>query len=211
MSEESTGKIQNLLQQAARQTESPTPEASSVASATRNFSSEAEAEQAFSHLREQLFRIEGWNKESEISSFALFDQNGNSQSEKLAAVGDFIKITLPGSGKDDWVKIIEIHETADEIVLSVQPSENPTDKGSEQTTSHFFTADSTNNFCLQRINTKLNFYVVGLNEKSNTEETGGVLETVRNVAAANAGHYLGIQKAQWKTFCENFIAAEKQK
>ncbi|MBA4120978.1 MAG: hypothetical protein H0X72_00750 [Acidobacteria bacterium] len=202
-------KIQNLLEQAAAQAESSTAEVSSVTNATRNCSSETEAKNVFQRLIQKLFNIEQWNAESNLSSFALFDENGFAKMEKIAAVGDFIRITLPGSGKDDWVKIVEIHDAADEIVLTVQPSSNPTDKEDNSTTSHFFTNDSTNNFCLQKNGIKLNFYVIGLGEKSNTEDTSGIVETVRNFATANIGHYLGIQKAQWQNFCDNFVEIEK--
>ncbi len=202
-------KIQNLLEQAAAQAESSTAEVSSVTNATRNCSSETEAKNVFQRLIQKLFNIEQWNAESNLSSFALFDENGFAKMEKIAAVGDFMRITLPGSGKDDWVKIVEIHDAADEIVLTVQPSPNPTDKEDNSTTSHFFTNDSTNNFCLQKNGIKLNFYVIGLGEKSNTEDTSGTIETVRNFATANIGHFLGIQKAQWQNFCENFVEIEK--
>jgi hypothetical protein len=202
-------KIQNLLEQAAAQAESSTAEVSSVTNATRSCSSETEAKNVFQRLIQKLFNIEQWNAESNLSSFALFDENGFAKMEKIAAVGDFIRITLPGSGKNDWVKIVEIHDAADEIVLTVQPSSNPTDKEDNSTTSHFFTNDSTNNFCLQKNGIKLNFYVIGLGEKSNTEDTSGIVETVRNFATANIGHFLGIQKAQWQNFCDNFVEIEK--
>ena len=202
-------KIQNLLEQAAAQAESSTAEASTVTNGTRNCSTETEAENVFQRLKQKLHRIEQWNAESNLSSFALFDENGFSKMEKIAAVGDFIRITLPGSGKDDWVKIIDIHETADEIVLTIQPSPNPTDEDNESTTSHFFTDDSTNNFCLQKNGAKLNFYVIGLGEKSNTKDTSGIIETVRNFATANVGYFFGIQKAQWQNFCDNFVEIEK--
>ena len=202
-------KIQNLLEQAAAQAESSTAEVSSVTNATRSCSSETEAKNVFQRLIQKLFNIEQWNAESNLSSFALFDENGFAKMEKIAAVGDFMRITLPGSGKDDWVKIVEIYDAADEIVLTVQPSPNPTDKEDNSTTSHFFTNDSTNNFCLQKNGIKLNFYVIGLGEKSNTKDTSGIVETVRNFATANIGHFLGIQKAQWQNFCDNFVEIEK--
>jgi len=206
MSDAINGKIQILLEKAARQNDSTVPKQSSTAQATRVFSTAAEAEKAFSFLRNRLFKVELWNVESEISSFHLFDRNGNAAPEKPAATaGDFIKIIFPGSGKDDWVKIVQIHDSSGETVLTVQPSPDPTEKESEKTTSHFFTADSTNNFCLQKIDAKINFYVIGLNEKTNTEDTSGVVETIRNFATANLGSFLGIQKTQWETFCENFL------
>lgn len=210
MSETAIGKIQTLLDEAARQAESPAEETSSVAAAARNFPNEAEAGISFSQLCKKLFRIEEWNSESGFSSFELFDKNGNSQPARVAADGDFIKITMPGSGKDDWVKIIEIYKTEDEAILTVQPARDPTEakEAAKKITSHFFTGDSTNNFCLEKKNALIIFYVVGLNERTNTAETGGVLETVRNFATANIGSFLGIQKAQWQTFCENFIMSE---
>jgi hypothetical protein len=205
MTDARPGKIQNLLEQAARQRESSQPLESSVASATRVFSDVTEAENVFFNLRKRLLRVELWNRASEISSFHLFDRNGNAAPEKTAAEGDFIKIILPGSGKDDWVKITEIHDSADEIVLTVQPSPDPTAKETDETTSHFFTSDSTNNFCLQKNDAKINFYVIGLSERTNTEDTSGIIESARNFATANAGSLLGIQKFQWETFCENFL------
>ena len=211
MSETTDSKIQNLLTQAARQNDLPAPGDSSFASASRICETEAEAEELFERLEAKLFRIEQWDHESEISSFLLFGADGQAQPEKVAAVGDFIRITLPGSGKHDWVKIIKIHKSANETILTIQPSPDPTDKttDSPNSTSHFFNSDSTNNFCLQRKGEKLNFYVIGLNEKTNTDETSSVIETVRNFATSNVGSYFGIQKTQWETFCRNFLELEK--
>lgn len=202
-------KIENLLAHAAAQADSSDSEQSSVESAARSFADFSEAEETFSRLREKLFRIEKWNPESGFSSFKLFDARGKALGDKAATVGDFVEITLPGSGKSDWVKITDINDAPDEIVLTVQPSLNPTEKPADKnTTSHFFTPDSTNNFCLQQHENRLNFYVIGLGEKSNTGDTKNALESLRNLATANLGRYLGIQKAQWKTFCENFLESE---
>ncbi len=211
MSQTTAGKIQNLLEQAARQNDSAAADDSSVAGGKRVLPSADEAEEVFSRLHEKLFHIEHWNSCSEISSFELFSANGIASPEKAAALGDFIKITLPGSGKGDWVKITAIDESAEETILTVQPSHNPTDEKDEKTTSHFFADTSTNNFCLQKDETTINFYVIGLNEETNTEETSGVLETVRNYATANLGCLLGIQKVQWETFCRNFLEAGDKK
>lgn len=196
-----SGKIENLLKRANESTVAD----SSVTSSTRVYATETEAEKVFRQLSEKLFSVERWNIESEITGFNLYDAGGIAQPHKTAAVGDYIKTTMPGSGKNDWIKVVEIIESPDEIVLTVQPSRDPTDKGSEATVSHFFDAVSTNNFCLQRTGVKITFYVIGLDEKSNTEATGGIIETVRNFATANIGYFLGIQKAQWQTFCDNFI------
>ena len=207
-----SSRIQDLLEAAERQAERDAPEKSSVSHAARKFANPSDAEKNFNRLKEKLFRIESWNNESLATSFELFDGDGNTRRDQSAKVGDFMKTTLPGSGKDDWVKIIDIHEAPEEIVLTVKPSFDPTEKKADKTvTSHFFTDESTNNFCLQKAGPSLNFYVVGLSEKTNTEETQNFLETARNAATANLGRYLGIQKAQWKTFCENFLEIEAEK
>lgn len=205
MPETQISKIQTLLEQAAAQKDSNSAATSSVECATRVFESIPETEQKFAHFRGKLFRISDWNGESEISSFYLFDENGIEQPNKAVNVGDFIKIILPGSGKADWVKVISFNESPDEVILTFQPSIDPTDSETETATSHFFTHDSTNNFCLQKHDRKINFCVVGLCEKPNTTETSGVLEMIRNYATANIGLFLGVQKAQWQTFCDNFL------
>lgn len=203
-------KIPILLAESERQSQSSDSKKSSFAHATRQFTMASEAEDHFKRFREKLFQIEKWNVESGISHFELFDESGNKIENENAKVNDFIKITLPGSGKDDWVKIIEIHDAPDEVVLTVQPTYNPTEKKQDETvTSHFFTTDSSNNFCLERNKETLNFYVIGLSEMSNTEDTNNIVETARNFLTANFGHFLGIQKGEWTTFCRNFLELEK--
>lgn len=92
-------------------------------------------------------------------------------------------------------------------MITVQPAYNPAAKPVDTTiTSHFFTREARNNFCLQKDDKDVALYVIGLNEKTNTNETGSPVETIRNVATANPGFYLRIQKAMWKDFCSNFPA-----
>ena len=199
-------KIQNLLKQAEMQAKTTTPQESSVACSERRFESETEAKEFLDRLKQKLLRVKEWGEKSGLSSYELFDENGNLSHRKQAIVGDFIRITLHGSGKNDWVKIIDIHDDADEIVLTVQPSFDPTEKQrSENVTSHFFTSDATNNFCVERKEKTLNFCVIGLSEKTNTNEAEGLVETIRNLGVANIGSYFGIQKSEWKTFGENFL------
>lgn len=200
-----SGKIENLIRQAKADTEEKT----SIASANRTYKSDNEAERAFQQFCEKLAYIERWNGSSGVSSFGLFGENGNKATDRPAAIGDFVCIKLPGTGKEDWVKIIDIYETSNEKVLTVQPTFNPTEKSTDKkVTSHFFTEDSTNNFCLQLSGSNVNMYVIGLNEISNTEDTNNILETARNFATANFGHFLGVQKAEWTTFCNNFLEKE---
>ena len=205
-----SNKIQDLLTKAELQKNSATREQSSVTNAERTFSNHAEAETIFDQLKEKLFHINRWNTASGISGYKLFDENGNDRGDERAIVGDFIRISLTGSGKYDWVRIIDIYQAPNEVVLTVQPSFNPTEPApDEKEISHFFTDDATNNFCLQRNGKDLKLYVIGLSEKTNTTETNNLLETARNFATANLGSYLGIQIGEWKKFCESFLETKK--
>ena len=201
-------KTDNLL----RRAEADTEEKTSIASAERKFNDQADAEEAFLQRCEKLLQIDSWNSYSGVASFALLDENGGRAEARPAKIGDFLSIKLPATGKVDWVKVINIYKGADEIILTVQPTYNPTEDAPDKSvTSHFFTADSTNNFCLQLNGDVLKMYVIGLNEISNTKDTSNVIESARNFATANLGHFLGVQKMEWTTFCRNFLEVEKEK
>lgn len=201
-----SNKIQRLLEQAERQKQSAETGESSIASASRAFPETSGAEKFFKNLREKLFRVREWNAESTLTSFELFDRSGNVANGENAVAGDFIRLSMVGAGKNDWVEIVEILDEADEAVVTVKPSPNPTEDAPDKAaTSHFFTSDSTNNFCLGKTGEIVSFYVIGLSEKTNTDETENFIEKARNVAVSNVGSYLGIQKGEWQTFCENFL------
>ena len=197
-----TSGIESLLTQAKSDTEEKT----SIANAEREFADATIAAKTFHRLREKLFRIEDWNDESGASSFALFSEKGEPAPGKDAAVNDFLRIKLPGTGKYDWVKIIDVLESSNETILTVQPTFDPTGEATDKSvTSHFFTDESTNNFCLHLDEAKISMYVIGLNEVTNTADAKNLIESARNLATANVGHFLGFQKVEWTTFCRNFL------
>lgn len=201
-----TSKIEKLLAQANADAEEKT----SVSDARREFADAPTAAQTFRRLREKLFRVDQWNDESGVMTFALFGANGEPTPRKPAAVGDFIRITLPGTGKNDWVKVKDVFENSNEIILTVQPTFDPTGESpDESVTSHFFTDESTNNLCLQLEGATVKMYVIGLNEATNTGDAKNIVESARNLATANIGHYLGFQKAEWTTFCNNLLKDER--
>jgi len=184
---------------------------SSVSSARREFKDSEEAESFFSRVKRGLLAIPLWNENATLSKFELFDDGGRPNSNGTLYEGAFLRISLTGSGKDDWVRVEKIFDTEQEVVITVRPTYDPTaDNPDPKTTSHFFTAESTNNFCANIMGKTVNAYVIGLNEKQNTAETDSMLEAARNVAAANIGSYLGIQKGEWTTFCENFLFPDRR-
>ncbi|HVE59434.1 MAG TPA: hypothetical protein VNB22_21670 [Pyrinomonadaceae bacterium] len=178
---------------------------SSFSSAEKTFPGEAQAVQIFSVLKAKLFSINEWNAHSMLSTFKLFDENGQPlQTEKLL-VGVFLQIALKGTVKYDWVRVIDIYEAADEFIITVKPTFDPTaEEIDKSVVSHFFTDESTNNFCLLRRVDTVALYVIGLNEKMNTAEAKNTLEAARN-AAVNLGSYLGIQRGEWEKFCHHLL------
>ena len=199
-------KTAELLSQ-AKQTESE----SSISSAEKSFADQAKTAQVFSALKTKLLSIDEWNEHSLMSSYEIFDKNGEVISSGRLSVGGFIRISLKASGKFDWIRVIDILESENEFIITVKPTFDPTAENVDKSViSHFFTDESTNNFCLLKKGETVAFHVVGLKEKQNTSETENALETIRNVAV-NVATYLGIQKAEWEKFCHHFLedAAEQ--
>ncbi len=193
-------KTDELLNQANQQSGE-----SSVSSADKDFETEETAQRVFSALKTKLLNINEWNDHALMSSYEVFDENGIFLEDGKIFVGDFIRISLKASGKYDWIRVIEFYDQPDEFIITVKPTYDPTDEENDKTTiSHFFTDEAANNFCLSRKAETVAFYVIGLNEKANSTETGGALETIRNVAV-NIATYLGMQKSEWEKFCHHFL------
>jgi hypothetical protein len=187
-------------------TESLPKDEYSVNSASREFGTEDEAKSYFLGLKQRARDLEEWSKSSGLSSYAQFDESGKKLSSEIIEQDRFLRITLAGAGKSDWVRVKRIYEGEDEVVITVKPTFDPTEfpqKTGE--ISHFFGAVARNNFCFLRNGKAVSVYVIGLNEKPNTDHTAGLIESARNAAVANLGYYLGIQKAEWKRFCESFL------
>jgi hypothetical protein len=178
---------------------------SSLSSAEKTFADEAAAARVFASLKTRLSDIDEWNAHAMLSSFRLFDENGRPLESKRPALGIFLRISLTGTLKYDWVRVVDIFEGPDEFIVTVRPTFDPSGENPDQTViSHFFTDESINNFCLVRRAHQVALYVIGLNEKFNAGETGGALETARN-AAVNLGSYLGVQRGEWEKFCHHFL------
>lgn len=195
-------KIESLLKYA---NSSASPD-SSVNLAKRLFTDETEARIFYEKVKSKLLDLAHWDENTDGVKYELFDESGEICDNKLLKENRFIRLSLPAAMKDDWVKIITIYEAADEFVITVQPTYDPTEKPADKSViSHFYSGEARNNFCLQKNETAVVCYVIGTDEKQNAAETNNLLETVRNVAAANLGYFTGIQKSVWKNFCKNLL------
>ena len=179
---------------------------SSINQAEAIFSDEPAAQNSFVFFKRELRKVEIWNRVSNLSEFELFDENGEISPSRTISESHFIRISIKGSGKYDWVRVVKIIDGPTEMVLTVKPTYDPTDQeGNKDKVSHFFTDEAENNFCLVRDALTINFFIIGLNEHENAEQTEGIIETIRNWITANFGSYLGMQKTQWSTFAANFL------
>lgn len=202
-----SGKIEGLMKAANSSTDNDT----SVNVAKRTFLKDDDCAAFFEMTKANLLRIEEWNKNSSVTSYDLFDGSGVTDGSGLIDEGKFIRIALYGSGKYDWVRVLAISDELDEFVITVKPSYDPTDGSERSSISHFFGPEAENNFCVQRIEKTVAFYVIGLNEKQNTRFTDSLIETARNAAVANVGYYSGLQKSVWKDFATNFLRTDEEK
>jgi hypothetical protein len=182
---------------------------SSINQAEQLFPDEQTTQNSFVFFKRELRVIEIWNRVSNLSEFELFDESGEISASRSIVENHFIRISIKGSGKYDWVRVVKILDQPAEMVLTVKPTYDPTDpERNKEKVSHFFTAEAENNFCLVRDGLTIKFFIIGLNEHENAEQTEGIIETIRNWITANFGSYLGMQKTQWTTFAENFLELE---
>jgi hypothetical protein len=200
--------IESLLEDASSSSDTD----SSVSFAKRKFLDESDCIDFFRSTRTRLFSIEDWRKNSSATDYKLFDDSGKEVTDGNIEVGRFIRIRLYGGGKYDWVRVVSVVDDPHEVILTVKPTYDSTEKPVDTTiVSHFFGPQATNNFCLQRNDKTVAFYVIGIGEKQNTKFTDGLIESTRNVAVANIGYYSGLQKTIWKQFCSSFLKTDEER
>lgn len=199
--------IEGLLQQANSSTDND----SSVNSARRHLTSESDAAELFRETRLRMLDIKEWGKNSSATEYALFEPNGTEITGGKIGTGDFIRISLYGGGKYDWVEVEAITDEPTEFIITVRPAHDPTERPVDpDNISHFFGPEARNNFCLQLNEQTVAFYVIGIGEKQNTRFTDGLIESARNAAIANVGYYTGLQKTIWKEFAASFLETEDE-
>ncbi|QHL85910.1 hypothetical protein GU926_00010 [Nibribacter ruber] len=162
------------------------------------FPDEESAIQAFAEAREKLFNIEGWSDMTGITStFELYNAQGQRDISRKPTVGDFIKIILPASTIENWVKVVDVTEEENLAKFVVQPSQNPQKPAQPAgKTEHFFTEEATSTFLVARQGNTLLACEIGQNEVANNhgQEAGDrpLLNTV-----ISTGGWAGFQAIQW--------------
>src|SRR5690606_9229588 len=172
------------------------------------------ANQQFKQLRLRLFNINEWKNffGNPSPEFVLMDQNVSVKTE-LPEKGDFIRIDLPGPGTVagegyDWVIIEEVYELENEaeefneVHLKVRPAPNP--EKPENETAHFYTENSSSEFCVGRKKNMLYGWVKATGEEPNIEEAKGLVDKLRNIVVGFSAKS-GLSELQWEQFMNSML------
>lgn len=179
-----------------------------------------DAEEDFLDAKDRLLHVNEWHELTRpaLARFSLCDAIGNPVN-RSARIGDFIRIAIAGpshpSGDstetddtgDDWVRIEALayddypDEDRERIAMQVRPAASPL--APSVIPQHFFSAEATSTFAVERTGQRLAAAYWGRNEVPNVN-TGGMLDTLRNAAVAIGG-ILGGSDIQWKALVRGLL------
>jgi hypothetical protein len=168
------------------------------------FADNAAAEAAFADSVEKLMNVPGWSAISSFTAnFFLYDQHRAPKEAGPVALGDFIRIELPGPMPGNWVRVVDFSVHENRVEFAVQPTHDPA-KGDAEETDHFFTEAARSIFRVEREGTRLIASEIGRDEVVNNHQPEAGDRAVINTAIAAAG-WLFYQKIQWKTLTDYLV------
>jgi hypothetical protein len=159
----------------------------------------ASAAEAFDQAREKLFYVDGWSTLPGFSAkFGLYDRAGLRKTDG-PAVGDCIRISLPGPLPENWVMVTDVRTGPGEAQFTVSPCGDPkaTTESTEGKVAHFFGGEASSTFRVELQDNILVASEIGRDERINNQgdEAGG--RAVVNTLIAGGGWAL-FQEMQWK-------------
>ncbi len=168
----------------------------------------------YKEVKDRLLNVNQWHSYAGKASaaFVLCDEVGNPV-QRLPVKGDHFQIDIPGPGPVsgdgyDWVQVEAMEEVQtpeiEQITIRVRPATSP--KNEKSDVAHFFSADATSNFLVQRDGNTITAAVLGRNEKANTE-ADTIVDKARNTAVAT-GAVTAFSKLQWSNLVRGLIGAE---
>jgi hypothetical protein len=159
--------------------------------------------QAFARSKEKVFDVNHWSGLSRITAdFFLYDQARNPKPTGRPAVGDFIKVQLPGPTPENWVSVIQVLDEEKQAGFTARPCADPREQKGQ--TEHFFTDASTSTFRVNVVGTTVFACQIGENESINNQNTEAGDRAVINTVIAGAG-WVFYQRIQWKTLTDYLV------
>ena len=159
----------------------------------------ASATQAFARAQEKLFHVDGWSTLPGFSAkFGLYDRAGLRKTGS-PAVGDCVRITLPGPLPENWVTVTDVQTGPRQAQFTVQPCGNPKDReeSPEGAVAHFFGGEATSTFRVELQGNTLVASETGRNERINNQGDEAGSRAVVNTLIAEGGWAM-FQEMQWK-------------
>ncbi len=160
-----------------------------------NLPSREQALDTFKRAYKRMLNPGIWHKLVGRASaeFLLMGKKGN-EAHRLAQVGDYFRIDIPGPGPSegdgyDWVKVELVENKAnpsgeEEIVgMKLRSCQNPL--RSDKDAAHFFKSDASSSFLIVRKGNTVIASYHGRNEIPNTA-TGHIMDNVRNALVSQA-------------------------
>jgi hypothetical protein len=170
-----------------------------------------DAKAFFATVKDRLQHVSRWKDIAGTLSatFQLVDETGN-EVERKAQKGDYLKIDITGPGTEsgdgyDWVQIEEIEEnssaTGERFGFRVRPTDKP--QSGDEDVAHFYSAQSTSSFIVERNGNKITASVHDRNTKPNDDEENTV-DKIRDAVVGAAG-VTSFSKIQWKNLTDGLV------
>ena len=175
-----------------------------------SFPTEQEAIEAFELSKRKLFNVNNWTNLTGISStFALYDDRGRRTTTLKPEVGYYLKIVLPASTMDNWVRITNVREEENLAEFVVHPSEQPQELGEgEAEVEHFFIKEASSTFRVTREGNTIHGYEIGRNEGINNQGEEAGDRAVVNTFIAEGGWAI-FQEMQWNKLTRYLVHLEE--
>lgn len=178
------------------------------------FASAEEARRLYEIAQDRLLHVQRWAEITEIPSatFTLMD-GGQQELSSAAAVGDFIRIDIPGPGLPssqgyDWVRVEDVtRDSTDDYqrtALTLRPAPDPTNNNPD--TAHFFTQLATSTLLVEQRSNSVSAHYAGRNEVVNTENQG-LADNLRNFMVGLTAK-IGASFPQWKALVAAIVKTE---
>ncbi len=162
-------------------------------------------------VKERLLNVNNWHDLAGLISakFQIVDAHGK-ELNRNAQKGDYLKIDIPGPGSKegdgyDWVQIEELKEVEigenQGIGFRVRPAQNPL--GSKNEAAHFYSAESTSSFIIQREMAKITAWIVDRNIKPN-DDAKSLIDKIRDTSVGISA--IGMfSKIQWQNLAKGLV------
>jgi len=138
----------------------------------------------------------------------------NSDPRRLLLVNDYLMIDIPGPGPAagngyDWVKVETIEENSvpgvdDSMAMRLRACSNPNTE--DEAIAHFFDAEATSTFIIQRKENTVTVSYHGRNEVPNTSNVA-LADKLRNTMVA-LGAKVGFSEIFWKALVKGLLQKE---